>query len=92
MIALDNAGGIIHFFIVSMGGINSVKVSLTQMFRVALLSNASKIIVGYNLLEITSKDIEMKRKSAFFARNFDIDLVDSLVVTRHRLYLYQITL
>lgn len=86
MIALDNTDRIINFFIVSMGEINSVKVSLAQMFRVALLSNASKIIVGHNhpsgVLEITSNDIEMTRKIAFFARNFDIKLIDSLVVTR----------
>lgn len=86
MIALDNVGRIINFFIVSMGDINSVKVSLAQMFRVALLSNASKIIVAHNhpsgVLEITSNDIEMTRKIAFFARNFDIELIDSFVVTR----------
>lgn len=86
MIALDHADRIINFFIVSMGEIDSVKVSLAQMFRAALLSNASKIIVAHNhpsgVLEITSKDIEMTRKIAFFARNFDIELIDSLVVTR----------
>lgn len=86
MIALDNADRIINFFIVSMGEINSVKVSLAQMFRAALLSNASKIIVAHNhpsgMLEITSKDIEMTRKIAFFARNFDIELIDSFVVTK----------
>lgn len=85
MIVLDNVNRIINFFIVSMGEINSVKVSLAQMFRVALLSNASKIIVAHNhpsgILKITSKDIEMTRKIAFFARNFDIELIDSLVVT-----------
>lgn len=86
MIALNHNGRIINFFIVSMGEINSVKVSLAQMFRTALLSNASQIIVAHNhpsgVLEITSKDIEMTRKIAFFARNFDIKLLDSLVVTR----------
>ena len=80
MIALDHADRIINFFIVSMGEINSVKVSLAQMFRTALLSNASKIIVG--VLEITSKDIEMTRKIAFFAKNFDIELIDSFIVIK----------
>lgn len=86
MIALDNSDRIINFFVVSMGEIDSVKVSLAQMFRTALLSNASKIIVAHNhpsgVLEITSKDIEMTRKIGFFARSFDIELIDSLVVTR----------
>ena len=86
MIALDHADRIINFFIVSMGEINSVKVSLAQMFRTALLSNASKIIVAHNhpsgVLEITSKDIEMTRKIAFFAKNFDIELIDSFIVIK----------
>jgi len=58
---------------------------LAQMFRCALLSNASKIIIAHNhptgVLEITSKDVEMTKKIAFFASNFSIELVDSLVVT-----------
>ncbi len=85
MITLDNADNAINFFIVSIGGIDFVKVSLAQMFRVALLSNASKIIIAHNhpsgVLQITSKDIEMTRKIAFFAKNFDIELMDSMVVT-----------
>ena len=56
------------------------------MFRTALLSNASKIIVAHNhpsgVLEITSKDIEMTRKIAFFAKNFDIELIDSFIVIK----------
>lgn len=85
MLALDNANRIINYFTVSMGEIDKVKVSLSQMFRCALLSNASKIIIAHNhpsgVLEITSKDIEMTKKIAFWANVFSIDLVDSLVVT-----------
>lgn len=85
MITLDNADNVVNFFTISIGGINSVKVSLAQMFRVALLSNTSKIIIAHNhpsgVLQITSKDIEMTRKIAFFAKNFDIELMDSMVVT-----------
>lgn len=85
MIALDNTDRVINYFTVSMGEINKVKVSLAQIFRCALLSNAMKIIIAHNhpsgVLEITSKDIEMTKKIAFFASNFKIELVDSLVVT-----------
>lgn len=85
MLSLDNANRVINYFTVSMGEINSVKVSLAQMFKGALLSNASKIMVAHNhpsgVLEITSSDIEMTKKIGFFANSFSIELIDSLVVT-----------
>lgn len=85
MLALDNADRIINYYVVSVGDISDVKVSLGQMFRNALLCNASKIIVAHNhpsgVLEITSKDIEMTRKIAFIASCFSIDLLDSFVVS-----------
>lgn len=85
ILSLDNLDRVINYFTVSIGEINEVKVSLAQMFRCALLSNASKIIVAHNhpsgILEITSKDIDMTRKIAFFGSHFSIELVDSLVVT-----------
>lgn len=85
MLALDNTYKIINYFTVSMGEINTVKVSLAQIFRCALLSNASKIIIAHNhpsgVVEITSKDIEMTKKIAFFANSFSIELLDSFVVT-----------
>ena len=85
MITLDNANRVINFFTVSIGEIDSVRVSLAQMFKCALLSNASKIMIAHNhpsgVLEVTSKDIEMTRKIGFFANSFSIELIDSLVVT-----------
>ena len=85
MICLDSANRVINYFTVSIGNIDSVKVSLAQMFRTALLSNASKIVVAHNhptgVLEVTSNDIEMTRKIGFFAKSFSMELIDSLVVT-----------
>ena len=85
MLSLDNANRVINYFTVSMGEIDSVKVSLAQMFKSALLSNAAKIIIAHNhpsgVLEINSKDIEMTKKIGFFANSFSIELIDSLVVT-----------
>ena len=85
MLSLDNANRVINYFTVSMGEIDSVKVSLAQMFKSALLSNASKIVIAHNhpsgVLEVNSKDIEMTKKIGFFANSFSIELIDSLVVT-----------
>lgn len=85
MICLNNANRVINFFTVSIGEINSVKVSLAQMFRTTLLSNASKIMVAHNhpsgVLEVTTNDIELTKKIGFFANAFSMDLIDSLVVT-----------
>lgn len=87
MLSLDNTGKIINFFVVSVGEIDSVRVSLSQLFRNALLCNASKIIVAHNhpsgILEITSSDIEMTRKIGFFANAFSIELLDSFIVSNN---------
>lgn len=85
MLSLDSTNKAINYFTISMGGINAAKVSLSQLFRAALLSNASKIIVAHNhpsgVLAITNEDIEMTKKIAFLAKCFDIELIDSLVVS-----------
>ena len=85
LLCLDSANRVVNFNIVSIGEINSVKVSLAQLFRTALLSNTSKFMIAHNhptgILEITSKDIEMTRKIAFFANAFSMELLDSVVVT-----------
>lgn len=85
MLSLDTANQVINYFTISVGNIDSVKVSLAQLFRAALLSNAVKIIVAHNhpsgILTITPEDIEMTRKIGFFAKCFDIQLIDSLVVS-----------
>lgn len=85
MLSTDCTNRAINYFTISMGDISSVRVSLAQLFRAALLSNASKIIVAHNhpsgVLAITSEDIEMTKKIAFLAKCFDIELIDSLVVS-----------
>lgn len=85
MLALDNTNKIINYFTISMGEVDKVKVSLAQMFRCALLSNASKIIIAHNhpsgIAQITSKDIEMTKRIALWASNLSIELIDSLIVT-----------
>ena len=84
LICLDSTNKIINYSNISTGGIEDVKVSIAQIFKVALLSNASQIIVAHNhpsgVLEITNADIDMTKNIGVVARLFDIKLIDSLVV------------
>lgn len=85
LLSLDSTNSVINYGIVSIGEINSVRVSLAQLFKVALLSNASKIIVAHNhpsgILSVTERDIKMTKKIAFIANCFEIELIDSLIVS-----------
>lgn len=85
LLCMDGANRVVNYSIISIGEITNVKVSLAQLFRTALLSNASKLMIAHNhptgVIEITSNDIEMTRKIAFFANAFSMELLDSVVVT-----------
>lgn len=85
LLALDIADRIINYSTISMGSISSVRVLIAQVFRCALLSNAAKIIIAHNhpsgVLKITDEDIDMTRKMAYLARLFDIEFVDSIIVS-----------
>lgn len=84
ILCLDNTNKIINFSILSIGEINKVNVSIAQILRVALVSNASKIFIGHNhpsgVLEITSFDIELTRLISKYTSAFGIELIDSIVV------------
>ena len=85
LLCLDNTNKIINFSIISMGNINSVNISVEQIVKTALLSNSSKVIVAHNhpsgIGEITSLDIEMTKKIGMLLKYFNIELIDSLVIT-----------
>lgn len=87
LICLDSTNKIINYSNISIGQIESVRVSIAQIFKVALLSNASQIMVAHNhpsgVLEITSADIEMTKNIGAAAKLFDIKLIDSLIVNRN---------
>lgn len=84
VICMDSTSKIINFSVVSIGGIDKVNISISQIIKTALLSNASKIMIGHNhpsgVLEITSYDIDVTRKIAQVAKFLGIELVDSVVV------------
>ncbi len=84
ILCLDSTNKIINYSRVAMGEINHVKVQISQIAKIALLSNASKVIIAHNhpsgVLEITSNDIELTQKIGYFLKLIDIELIDSLVV------------
>lgn len=84
IICLDATNRMINYANVTVGDINSVRVNLAELFKFALLSNASKIIVAHNhpsgILEITNSDIAMTKNIGAISKMFNIELVDSLIV------------
>lgn len=88
LLCLDSTNKVINVSKVSMGNVENVRVSISQILKVALLSNASKILIAHNhpsgVLEITNNDIEMTKKIGVLAKYFDIELIDSLVVDEYR--------
>ena len=84
VLCLDSTNKVINYSVIAMGDIKSVKVSIPQILKIALLSNASKIIIAHNhpsgVLEITTQDIELTRKIANLAKAFKIELIDSIIV------------
>lgn len=84
LLCMDSTNKVINFSKISVGNIENVQVSISQILKVALLSNASKIIIAHNhpsgILEITAHDIDMTKKIGALAAYFDIELIDSLVV------------
>lgn len=84
VLCLDHTNKIINFAVISIGNDESVRVSMSQLFRIVLLSNATKIVVGHNhpsgVLEITEPDILMTKKIGQIAFLLGIKLIDSVIV------------
>ncbi len=84
MLCMDNTNKLINYSTISMGNIAFVNVPVAQVVKIALLSNASKIIIAHNhpsgVLKITNLDISMTQKIGALAKYFEIELIDSIIV------------
>ena len=84
LICLDSSNRIVNFACVAIGNIENVKVNIAEIFKIALLSNSSQIIIAHNhpsgALEITEADISLTKKIGMIAKLFEIKLIDSLIV------------
>ena len=84
ILSLDHTNHVLNYATVAIGNTNSVDVSVAQIIKIALLSNADKIMIAHNhpsgVLEITSEDINLTQRIGAAAKFFKIQLIDSLIV------------
>ena len=84
LLCLDHSNKVINYSTIAIGTSENVNVSVGQIFRTALLSNADKIIIAHNhpsgILEITSDDLKLTQRIGKAASLFNISLIDSLII------------
>ena len=72
MLCMDNTNRLINYSTISIGNIAFVNVPVAQIIKIALLSNASKVIIAHNhpsgILKWT------------LTKNMEIELIDSIIV------------
>lgn len=83
---LNRANKVVHFGVISIGGVSGTNVDPKIIFQKALLCNASGIVLVHNHpsgnLEPSSSDIEVTKKIQKCANLLDITLVDHLIITK----------
>lgn len=86
VLCLDHTNKIINFAIISMGDAKRVPVMILQLFRVIMISNATKFIIGHNhpsgILDITKLDIQMTKKIGTLGNLLGLELIDSIIVNK----------
>ena len=84
VIFVDSTNKIINFTTLAMGGIDTVKLPLAELFKTALLCNASKFVIAHNhpsgILKITPPDVQLTKKIGTIANLFDMELIDSIII------------
>ena len=84
LLCLDHSNKVINYSTIAIGTSENVNVSVGQIFRTALLSNADKIIIAHNhpsgILEITSDDLKLTQRIGKAASLFNISLIVSLII------------
>ena len=90
LIALDTRNVVAGLFIVSRGTVNSSLVHPREVFKRALLCNASSIIIAHNhpggSLIPSSDDKAMTQRIKEAGRIVGVSLSDSLIIARGRCY------
>ena len=84
VVNLDTKLRPINFNIVSIGGLNAAPASMSNIFKSAILANASSVIVLHNhpsgSLEPSREDIEVTRRIEEASKLMDIRLLDHVIV------------
>ncbi len=88
---MNKRGEILNYYNIAIGDSERVKISLAQLFKISLLSNAEKIIVAHNhpsgILNITYLDIRLTKNIVIICNLFDIELIDSIIVNKYGEYI-----
>jgi len=75
---------VLNYSTVCIGSIDSVNGATAEIFKLVLLSNASKIYVAHNhpsgIMKPTKEDILMTKNIGSVAHLFGVELLDSLIV------------
>jgi DNA repair protein RadC len=87
---LDNGNNILCHQVISMGSINATVVDLRIIFSTALKTLSNNIIVCHNhpsgKLVASNADRELNKKIKQAGELFEINLLDSLIITRESYY------
>lgn len=84
LICLDDNYRFLNYSNVNYGKINEVIIDHATIFKTALLSNASYIVIGHNhpsgILNPSESDIQVTKKIDGICKIFNIKLLDSIIV------------
>ena len=85
LILLSNGNRISGIALISIGTVSSVVVNIKEIFQIALLSHASKVIVAHNhpsgVLKPSVNDREVTDKIQRGLKTLEIELLDHLIIT-----------
>ncbi|WP_061996559.1 JAB domain-containing protein [Clostridium sp. ATCC 25772] len=84
LICMDNAYKPINISIVNIGTIDSINVSVGEIFRIALLCNAKYLIIAHNHpsnnMKPSEYDIKITKQIGQIAKMFNMNLLDSIII------------
>lgn len=84
MICLNSDNRVINIAITNIGTNMKVDIVPTELFRIAILSNANSIIICHNHpsgeLKPSPYDIEMTKRIGYIGSLLNIKLIDSLII------------
>jgi DNA repair protein RadC len=84
VICIDTKGYPTNISLVYKGTSNEIRLSPKDIFRVAILSNSSDVIIGHNHpsgnLEISAHDKETTRKLIESGNHLDIRILDHIII------------
>ena len=85
MIGMNQAGYILYIELIALGSYKSVDVEPMNVFRVAVMKNASRVILVHNhpsgSLTPSDADKDITDRLIQVGRILNIDLIDHLIIT-----------